>query len=744
MHRKGLIRTGRVALQLAFILLLPRLAAKAAPPGAPVRYLPQAKVFILETDHTSYVFGINEQKALQNLYWGKKIARDADFAPAHTAPDYPFESPAGLTNEEYPGWGGMRYSEPCLKVRLADGVRDLVLEYVSHEIDGDRLEVRTKDIRYDLFVTLRYRVFPRHDIIRKNTLIENRSGQAVVVESAQSGVWYVPPGIGYRLTYLPGRWSAENQVTQEAVHQGKKVLESRRLVTSHQMNPYFALDYQGEANEESGRVWFGTLGWSGNWKIVVEQTPNQQVRVVGGYNDFDFAYPLPPGQSLSTPEFYGGYSDAGFGGASRLLHHLELDEIVPRRPTPRLRPVVFNSWCTTEFAVSEENQKQFAAVAAKLGVEHFMMDDGWFGERKTDRAGLGDWFPDPDKFPHGLKPLIDYVHSLGMEFGLWWEPEMVNPDSRLYRQHPDWAINFPGRPRSEGRNQLMLNLARDDVKEWLFNVFDKMLEENDIKIVKWDMNRHVSEPGWPEKPPAEQKEIWVKYVANLYELLDRLRAKHPGVEFETSEGGGGRVDLELMKRFEQINTSDNGDELNSLRIWEGYTFVHAPKLINGGVGDVPDSAGRRTPPKIRMLEGIASGGSFGFCCDVRQWPEADLDLAKNMIAYYKSIRRTLQEGDLYRLASLREGDVAAQEYVAADGREAVLFAFFHAQHYSAQPPVLYLRGLDAGATYRLQPIDNKLVEKQRVVSGSYLMNHGLSFNLEGDLDGTSVLLEKVE
>ena len=749
MHREPEVfsRLRKNSLLLTHIMtlfLFVNAASKAAPSDAPVRYLPESKVFILETDHTSYVFGINEQNALENLYWGKKITRDQDFAAAHTPADYPFESPEGMANEEYPGWGGMRYTEPCLKVTLADGVRDLVLKYVSHEVKGESLEVRTKDINYDLFVTLSYQVFPRQDIIRKSTLIENQTKQALVVESAQSGVWYVPPGIGYRLTYLPGRWSAENQVTQEVIHQGKKVLESRRLVTSHQMNPYFAIDYKGEATEESGRVWFGTLGWSGNWKIVVEQTPNQQVRVVGGYNDFDFGYQLKPGQSLSTPAFYGGYSEGGFGEASRHLHHFELEEIAPHQPPPRLRPVVFNSWCTTEFAVSEENQKQFAAIAAGLGVEQFVMDDGWFGERKTDRAGLGDWYPDPDKFPHGLKPLIDYVHMLGMDFGLWWEPEMVNPDSRLYRQHPDWVINFPGRPRSEGRNQLMLNLAREDVKQWLFNVFDKLLEENDIKIVKWDMNRHVSEPGWPEAPVAEQKQIWVKYVTNLYELLDRLRAKHPSVEFETSEGGGGRVDLELLKRVEQINTSDNGDAFDGLRIWEGYTFVHAPKLINGGVGDNPGTNGRSTPLKFRMLEGIMMGGAFGLCCDIRKWPQADLDVAKAMIAYYKNIRQTLQEGDLFRLASLRDGNLAAQEYVAADGKQAVLFAFLHSQQFSYQAPTIYLRGLEPDALYRLQPIDDKLKEKQRVLSGSYLMNHGLDFDLGGDFDSTSVLLDRVE
>jgi alpha-galactosidase len=275
-------------------------------------------------------------------------------------------------------------------------------------------------------------------------------------------------------------------------------------------------------------------------------------------------------------------------------------------------------------------------------------------------------------------------------------------------------------------------------------VFDKLLQENDIKIVKWDMNRHISEPGWPEVPVAEQKQIWVKYVTGLYEVIDRLRVKHPSVEFEDSEAGGGRGDLEFLKRMEQVNTTDNGDPFDRLRIWEGYTYAYAPKLINGGVGDNPGTNGRSTPLKFRFLEGIQMGGAFGLCCDLRKWPQADLDFAKTMVDYYKSIRRTLQEGDLYRLASLRDGNLAAAEYVAADGKQAVLFAFLHSQQFLYHPPTIYLRGLDEHAVYRLKPIDDKLVEKQRVLSGSYLMDHGLDFNLVGDFDSTSVLLEKVE
>ncbi len=681
---------------------------------------------------------------VQNLYWGKKVTRDQDFAPAYVREAYPFVSPYKKTPEEYPGWGGIRYDEPCLKVALADGTRDLVLKYVSHQVKGDTLEIRTRDINYDLFVTLVYQVYPPYDIICKHAFIENRTKQAMVLESAQSGVWYVPLGTGYRLTYLAGRCVGEAQLMQEVIQQGRKVLESRGLVTSQQMNPYFALDYKGEANEESGRVWFGALGWSGNWKIVVEQTPDHQVRVTGGYNDFDFGYQLKPGESLTTPEFYGGYSEHGFGEASRHLHHFELAEIVPRQPPPSLNPVFFNSLCA-----DEATEKRYAAMAAKMGVEHFMIDAGWYtplGGQGGWSKHEGDWYPNPERFPHGLKPLINYVRSLGMEFGLWWEPEEVSVDSNLYRQHPDWVINFPGRPRTAtvDLHALKLNLARDDVKDYLFNAMDKLLQENDIKVVKIDMNRHVSEPGWPEVPIAQQKQIWVKYVTNVYDLIDRLRAKHPNLEIESCAGGGGRVDLGILRRTEMFDPSDDNDPLDRLRMWEGYTYAYAPKLIKAGGYDNPTTNGRSTPLAFRMLQGISMGGSFELSDAMEKWSQADLDFTKKIIDYYKAIRRTLQEGDFYRLASPRVGNLTAAEYVAADGKQAVLFAFLHSQQFIFQPPIIYLRGLDERALYRLKPFDDKLAEQQRVLSGSYLMNVGLNFNLAGDFDSTSVLLERVE
>jgi alpha-galactosidase len=709
---------------------------------AQVRFLPTKKLWVLETDRVSYVLGVNEQNSLQNVYWGKKLLRDEDLATAHTGREHAsFDSRETMTNEEYPGWGGLRYNEPCVKVTLADGTRDLVLNYVSHEIHGDRLEIHTKDIRYALAVDLLYRVYPRSGIIEKRSIIRNQTGQPVVVESAQSGVWYVPAGEGYRLSYLTGRWAGETQLHREPVEPGKKVLESRRGNTSHQANPWFALDYQGAADEEHGRVWFGAIGWSGNWKLVVEETPAQQVRVTGGFNDFDFGYLLKPGETLETPAFYGGFTDQGFGESSRIMHAFERQEILPDRAAPHPRPVLYNSWEATTFDVNEAGQKQLADKAAKIGVELFVMDDGWFGQRNDDHAGLGDWTVNPQKFPNGLKGLIDYVNGLGMKFGLWVEPEMVNPNSDLYRAHPDWAMHFNDRPRSEARNQLILNMARDDVRDHIFTVLDKLVSENHIEFLKWDMNRHFGEPGWPEVAVAEQKQIWVKYVDNVYNIIDRLRAKHPGLEIESCSGGGGRLDLGILKRVDEVWTSDNTEAFDRLRIQEGFTNAYAPKVMMAWVTDVPNLNGRSTPLKYRFL--VAMQGSLGIGSNLNHWTDADFALASRMVGIDKEIRATVQQGNLYRLFSPREGEFTANQYVSQDGKQAVLFAFLHSQQYLRPAPVVYLRGLDERAVYRIKPIDDKLTGGLETASGSYLMNHGIELRLGGDFDSTMLTLERV-
>ena len=375
-----------------------------------------------------------------------------------------------------------------------------------------------------IYVTLHYSIDATSGILARSATIENREAQPVTIEQAAAAAWALPAA-HYTLNYLTGRWAGEWTLTQEPVHPGARVIESRRGSTGHQANPWFAIQ-AGDPDENHGEVWFGALAWSGSWRITVEQDQLDAVRVTGGFNPFDFGYVLHPGQSLETPVFYGGYSNHGLGGASRLLHHFEIANILPHRPgqedPPKPRPVIYNSWEATEFRVNEAGQMALAEKAAALGIDRFVMDDGWFGQRKDDHAGLGDWYVNQQKFPHGLKPLIDKVHSLGMDFGLWVEPEMVNPDSDLYRKHPDWVLNFPGRPRTEQRNQLVLNLARPDVRDYVLGFLDKLVTENDIAFLKWDYNRNWSEPGWDQLPPAEQKRVYVDFTRNLYGILAEL------------------------------------------------------------------------------------------------------------------------------------------------------------------------------------------------------------------------------
>lgn len=720
------------------LLCFSALLVDAADAPPPVTYLPSSKTWILRTQNTAYALAVNSRGELQNLYWGKSVWRNEDFPePQAKLQGASFDPAETQINDEFPGWGGTRYQEPSVKVSRTNGVRDLVLHYASHKVDGSDLTITLKDINDEIYLHLHYHAYPEADIIRKSAVLENKTKEALDVESLQSGVWYVPRGDGYRVSYLTGRWAGETQLVREQVNSGTKVIESRKGHTSHNFNPWFALD-EGQADEESGRVWFGALAWSGNWRLAVEQSVYGQVRVTGGWNTFDFGYRVNAGETLEAPAFYGGYADQGFGQASRLLHRFELNDILPHGEKAPLRPVLYNSWEATTFAVDEAGQKALADKAAKLGVELFVMDDGWFGKRNNDKAGLGDWTVNPQKFPNGLKSLIDYVESLGMKFGLWVEPEMVNPDSDLYRAHPDWAMHFPGRPQSTLRNQLVLNFARDDVREYIFQVLDKLATENNISYFKWDMNRPFAEPGWEGAPDGVQKELWVKYVRNLYNVIDRLREKHPGLAIESCSGGGGRVDLGILKRVDEVWPSDNTEAFDRLRIQEGFTQAYTPKIMSAWVTDVPNMNKRSVPLKFRFI--VSMQGALGIGANLNHWTNEDNALAKSMVEYYKKVRPLVQQGSLYRLLSPRLDEVTANEYVSQDRSKAVLFATLHSQQYRNPMPFVRLRGLDEKTIYRVQKMGTS---SEQQVSGSYLMNQGILPALQGDYDGTAVYLEKV-
>jgi alpha-galactosidase len=714
------------------------------------RFDPAAKVFRLDGGNVSYVFGVNTRGELQQLYWGGRLGGADAFAAAMPMPEWAsFDSSYNNTPEEYAGWGSGLYVEPALKVTFADGNRDLELHYQSHTATANGFDVRLKDISREIYVTLHYTIDPESGILARSATIESREPQPVTVEQAAAAAWALPPA-HYTLNYLTGRWAGEWNLTQEPVVPGARVIESRRGSTGHQANPWFAIA-AGEPDEDHGEVWFGALAWSGSWRITVEQDQLDSVRVTGGFNPFDFGYVLHPNESLESPVFYGGYSAHGLGGASRLLHRFELEHILPRTAAtagqafPKPRPVIYNSWEATEMNVTEAGQEALAEKAAALGIDRFVMDDGWFGQRKTDHAGLGDWYVNPEKFPHGLKPLIDKVHSLGMSFGLWVEPEMVNPDSDLYRKHPEWVLNFPGRPRMEQRNQLVLNLARADVHDYVLGFLDKLLSENDIAFLKWDYNRNWSEPGWDQLPPTEQKKVYVEFTRNLYAILGELRKRHPNVEIESCSGGGGRVDLGILRLTDEVWPSDNTDPFDRLTQQDGFTYAYTPQVMMAWVTDSPHWLNKRnTSLSYRMLSSMQ--GSLGIGANITKWTDDETAMAKRLIAAYHQVQPTIVQGELYRLISPRDGsEFSATQTVRQDKSQSVVFAFIHSTQKGRMFPRLKLKGLDPAAEYTVVPIEGKArADTPAQASGAWWMNHGLDmdFDFRGDFQAAAFRLDR--
>jgi alpha-galactosidase len=695
----------------------------------PISFDEERWVWALQGRVSTYGFGVDAEGRLRHLYHGAALPRLDDLPePGPPSPSQSFEPPGGPeARYEYPAWGGMFYGEPCLKVTFSDGVRDVRLVYEGHEVrDGasPELTVELRDAHYPLRVGLHYRLFEEQDVVERYAVLKNEGEAQITLEEALSAAWHVPRGHGYRLTHLAGRFAGETQVYREVISPGKKVLESRRGITSHHANPWFALD-RGNATEDAGEVWFGALAWSGNWKIAVDRDAHGHVQVSGGINDFDFSWRLDGGEEFTTPSFVGGHTREGFGGASRSLHRYALDHLLPSKDP---LPVLYNSWEATYFEINEKEQGKMAEKAASLGVELFVVDDGWFGERHDDGRSLGDWWVNREKFPNGLKPLIEEVRSLGMGFGLWVEPEMVNPDSDLYREHPDWVYRFPTRPNTESRNQLVLNLAKGEVREHLFGVLDGLLSGHDISFIKWDMNRPFSEPGWPQAPRGREREVWVRHVRGVYELLGRLRERHPAVAFETCSGGGGRVDLGIFRFTDQAWVSDNTDPYDRLFIQEGFSMAYPARVMMCWVAD-PGKWVRGREASVAYRFHSSMMGSLGIGADLTQWSEEDMEEARELVEKYKEFRDVIQGGDQYRLLSPRAGDTTAVQYVGRDRSRSVVFVLRSSHQWPDPVPTVYPRGLEPGRIYRT-------TAEKGPVSGQALMNRGIKVSLDGELSST--------
>jgi alpha-galactosidase len=480
------------------------------------------------------------------------------------------------------------------------------------------------------------------------------------------------------------------------------------------------VDYN--ASQTAGEVYFGLIKWSGNWKVEIQKQLYERIAVSMGLNDWDFNFLLEPNQTFETPEIVFGFSEKGFDKMTNNLHKYARDFILPDRNSSKTKKVLYNSWEATLFDVNEKNQKDLANIASKIGVELFVMDDGWFGKRDSDKRGLGDWSVNREKFPNGLAPLIKHVNNLGMDFGIWVEPEMVNPDSELYSKHPDWILNFPNRPKTEKRNQLILNLAKNEVKNYIIDFMNDLLSGNNIKYVKWDMNRYVFESGWPEKENEKQKEIWFHYVKNFYEIMEILRNNHPDVIFENCSSGGGRVDLGIMKYFDELWTSDNTNPFDRQYIQEGFSMVYPTSTMRSWV---TDWEGKNTYPLDFRFK-VAMTGTLGIGSNLFEYTEKELEKAKENVELYKKIRRVVQFGDYYLLNSVYEDNYQAIQYSLED--ETVVFIFINPKAVSNfESYNIKLRNLEDNCKYKIN-------ETQETFSGKALMKSGLIVSPDIQID----------
>lgn len=708
-----------------------------------VEYDETRRIWVLQAASTSYAVACPESvrvhgnpfpDPLLHVYWGSRITLADAVTLAGLRVEHfvrrGWESPLDGA-EEYPVAGGLRFGVPALSARYSGNVRSVELAYVGYAVDGGELTVAMADEDRGLYLNLHYRVRGDVDVVERWAEVTNRSAEPIELSRVDSAAWTMPAYDTHRLSHLVSRWSAETQLRRTVLTDAETVLTSRVGVSSHHNSPWFAID-DGTATESTGEVYSGALAWAGSWRMVVQRLPTGATQVVGGFGHEDFGpYRLASGETLTTPVFAGLYTPDGFGAASRAWHDFQLRYVVP--DAGEVRPVLYNSWEATLFDVNERNQRELARRAAAIGVELFVVDDGWFGGRVNDRAGLGDWWVNTDRFPDGLTPLIDEVHELGMTFGIWVEPEMVNPDSELYREHPDWVYHFPGRRRSEIRNQLVLNLARDDVADWMFEQVDRLLAENRIDFVKWDMNRAFTEAGWPSNVDNPDR-LWLDHVHNLYAVFDRLRVAHPGVAFESCSSGGGRVDLGILARTDQVWTSDNTDGSDRLIIQHGFSQVHPARVMSCWVTDVPNFLDHRSLPLTYRFHS-AMAGVLGVGGDLADWSEEDLATASELIATYKRVRPVIQLGRQYRLRPPSES-LGAVQYVSADGTESVVLGYREAQRFGEPAPLLRLAGLDDTASYR--------VDDGEAVSGAVLQRYGLRLDLRGDYASTLVHLVRVD
>ena len=709
----------------------------------PVAYNESSRTFHLFNNEISYIFKVLENNQLGQLYYGKKIGDRDNFD--HLLEMRPramtvcaFESNRLFSLEhikqEYPTYGTGDMRLPAIDILQENGSRILDLQYKDFNIyqgkkklpslpatyveadeEATTLEVILFDELIQMEVVLSYTIFEQLPVIARNVCITNLGEQQLLLDRAMSLAVDLPD-MDYDMIELTGAWSRERTVKKRKLEHGIQAIGSLRGCSSSAYNPFIALSRKG-CDEYAGEVMGFSFVYSGNFLAQVEVDTFDVARVTMGIHPHSFNWPLASGESFQTPEAIMVYSDQGLNKMSQTYHKLYRTRLARGKYRDLTRPILINNWEGTYFDFDEDKIVSMATTAKELGVELFVLDDGWFGKRNDDFAGLGDWYPNLNKLPNGISGLSKKITDLGMEFGLWFEPEMVNKDSDLYRSHPEWALETPNRHSSHGRNQYVLDFSNPAVVSHIFDAMDKVIGDSNITYIKWDMNRCMSEVYSTSHGSKEQGKVMHEYILGVYELYERLITKYPDILFESCASGGARFDPGMMYYAPQGWTSDDTDAVERLKIQYGTSMVYPISSMGSHVSAIPNHQVRRNTP-IQTRANVAYFGTFGYELNVNELDEQEKAIVMAQIDFMKEHRNLIQFGTFYRLKSPFEGNETVWMVVSKDQKQAIVGYYRVLQQVNVNYRRVKLMGLNPDYEYEVSINDT-------VNNGDELMNVGL-------------------
>lgn len=727
-----------------------------------LNYSETMTLFTLTGPNTTYAFAALESGHLAHIYYGKRTDDD-DLSYLLGLDDYPY-TPKVLNRDrvtfldkiplEYPCHGIGDYRESVIMLMDKAGMSSLDLRYESYEIipgkpalhqeledtsirlpatfaqneDAQTLAVTLTDQRSGLKAILYYSVFSQLDVITRSTRLVNTGADAFDIRRALSCAVDFDTD-QYDFITLNGAWGRERAIERCRLHQGKQGVDSRRGTSSHQNNPFVALVSQN-TDEDIGEAFGFHFVYSGNFFAQAE-CQYQKTRLVMGINPYDFSWTLKPGNEFTTPEVAMVYSSHGIGAMSRIYHDLYRKHLIRSKYNDIHRPILINNWEATYFDFNTEKLIDIARQASKLGIEMLVMDDGWFGHRDNDNSSLGDWFVYEEKLKGGLKNLVEQVNQLGMKFGIWFEPEMISPDSELFKEHPDWAIQIADMSMTMSREQYVLDYSRKEVREHIYAKMKQILDSANIEYIKWDMNRQLTEVGSGALPAGQQRELWHRYVLGVYDIMEQLTSDYPDILLENCSGGGGRFDPGMLFYSPQIWCSDDADAIERLKIQHGTSICYPVSSMGAHVSDCPNhTVGRNTPFSTRG--NVAMAGTFGYELDVTKISEEERQQIPEQIQLFKKYSPIMRNGDQYRIGNMFEDTTwDAWMFVSKDKAEAV-FSYVQVLAKPNTPPhIVKLKGLNPKKKY----LNNKTGE---IHSGAALMNCGIKINLHGDFTSTVI------